>query len=184
MKSQRVMLPASLILALALTACRSRTEVRDPEIPPVATPVPESGAMDSSAVMRERERREAEERARLQREQAARTTLTEPIHFALDRWDLDAEARRALEEKLAVLRTRPEISLRIEGHADERGSTEYNMALGMRRAAAARRYLVQRDIPEHRIEIASFGEERPVCTDAREACWYQNRRAAFVITSR
>ena len=73
--------------------------------------------------------------------------------------------------------------MRIAGHADERGSTEYNLALGTQRAAQAKRYLVERGVAAARIETTSFGEERPVCTENTEACWAQNRRDEFEITA-
>jgi peptidoglycan-associated lipoprotein len=106
-----------------------------------------------------------------------------PIQFAFDRSDLTLDARSALDAKLEVLRADPAIRLRIDGHADERGSSEYNLALGMRRAAAARRYLVQREIAPDRIEITSLGEERPVCETSAEWCWRINRRDDFAVTA-
>jgi peptidoglycan-associated lipoprotein len=75
------------------------------------------------------------------------------------------------------------VQIRIEGNADERGSDEYNLALAQRRSAAARRYLVARGIAEARIEVVSFGKERPVCQEHVETCWQQNRRDEFVITT-
>ena len=73
--------------------------------------------------------------------------------------------------------------IRIEGNADERGSDEYNLALGQRRAAAAKRYLVERGIDASRFDLVSYGEERPVCTDHNEDCWQRNRRDDFVIVT-
>jgi len=104
------------------------------------------------------------------------------VYFEFDRSDLSSDARAALEEKLAILRSNPGVFIRIEGHADERGSDEYNIALGQRRAAAAKRFFSQRGIGSVRIEIVSFGEQRPVCSSASEACWIRNRRAEFVVT--
>jgi peptidoglycan-associated lipoprotein len=75
------------------------------------------------------------------------------------------------------------VRLRITGHTDDRGADEYNLALGQRRAAAAKRFLTQRDVDAARVEIASVGEERPVCTEETEACWARNRRAEFTITA-
>jgi len=75
------------------------------------------------------------------------------------------------------------VAIRISGHADERGSSEYNLALGQRRAAAAKRYLVERGVAESRVETTSFGEERPACTSADESCYAQNRRDEFEITA-
>lgn len=108
-------------------------------------------------------------------------TLTERIHFGYDQADLSAEAQRVLQAKLAVLRELPELRIRIEGHADERGSDQYNVVLGQQRAAAVKRYLVGHSIADSRLEIISFGEERPICLTDEESCWAQNRRAEFQV---
>jgi peptidoglycan-associated lipoprotein len=126
----------------------------------------------------ERERAEAERRA-----MALRERMETRIYFNLDRSDLTSQARAILDEKVEILRSVPESRIRITGHADERGADEYNMALGQRRAAAARRYLAQHGIDVNRIETVSLGEEEPVCTEAGESCWSRNRRDEFHITT-
>ena len=128
---------------------------------------------------RDRAERERLERERAERERALaelRRTLTEPIYFGFDRSDLTAETREKLEAKWAILSANPTVRIVIEGHADDLGSDEYNLALGQRRAAAAKRYLSQRNIAPDRIEITSFGEERPTCQEATDACRERNRR--------
>jgi peptidoglycan-associated lipoprotein len=136
---------------------------------------------------RERAAREARlDRERLDRERLMRelwSMLQTPIYFEFDRSDLGVDARAALDTKLSAMSTRSELRIRVNGHADARGSDEYNLALAMRRAAAAKRYLTQRGVEEGRIEIVSHGEERPVCMDPGEACWSRNRRAAFDVTA-
>ncbi|MEX2178059.1 MAG: OmpA family protein [Gemmatimonadaceae bacterium] len=112
-----------------------------------------------------------------------RNTVTMVINFDFNRATLRDEARAALDAKLPILLANPNVAIRISGHADERGSSEYNLALGSRRAATAKRYLVERGVAESRIETTSFGEERPVCTDSNEGCWMQNRRDEFEITA-
>ena len=126
--------------------------------------------------------RAAEEAARRESEML-RNTLMAPINFDFDRSDLRSDARAALDAKVPILLANSNVTIRISGHADERGSSEYNLALGQRRAATAKRYLVERGVAEGRIETTSFGEERPVCTESNEACWSQNRRAEFEITA-
>lgn len=126
--------------------------------------------------------RAAEEAARRESEML-RGTLTTVISFDFDRSALRDDARAALDAKLPILMANAGVMVRISGHADERGSSEYNLALGQRRAATAKRYLVERGIAESRIETTSFGEERPVCTDSMEGCWSQNRRDEFEITA-
>jgi peptidoglycan-associated lipoprotein len=105
------------------------------------------------------------------------------VHFDYDRADLSTEAKSALDAKIGLLRADPTLRIRIDGHTDERGSDEYNLALGMRRAAAARGYLVDRGIDAMRIAVASLGEEHPVCQEADESCWSRNRRDEFVMTN-
>ncbi|MFI5280656.1 MAG: OmpA family protein [Gemmatimonadales bacterium] len=114
---------------------------------------------------------------------AARATIGAKIFFDYDQDSLRADAVAVLDRKVPLLQARPDIRIRIEGNADERGSDEYNVVLSQRRSAAARRYLVARGIAEGRIEVVSFGEERPVCQEHAEPCWQQNRRDEFVITS-
>ncbi|MBI1723651.1 MAG: peptidoglycan-associated lipoprotein Pal [Gemmatimonadetes bacterium] len=113
---------------------------------------------------------------------ARAAALARPIHFDLDRADLTAEATPLLDEKLAILRANPWLEIQIEGHCDERGPDEYNLALGNRRAAAAKRYLVEHGVAEVRIAIISYGEERPVDPEHTEDAWAKNRRAEFVVT--
>ncbi len=79
------------------------------------------------------------------------------------------------------LRSNPQIKVTIEGHCDERGSTEYNLALGDRRAQAARQFLISLGVPAERLQTVSFGKEKPFCTTSDEACWQKNRRAHFVM---
>lgn len=112
-----------------------------------------------------------------------RATLEERIHFALDRADLTPQARMTLAAKVEILRASPGLTLRIDGHADERGSDEYNLALGNRRAAAAKRYLTNKGIDGGRLDVISFGEERPVASGSDESAYAQNRRAEFEITA-
>ena len=110
-----------------------------------------------------------------------RAVLTEMIFFDYDQSELRSEARATLDAKLAFLQANPSIRIRVAGHTDERGSDEYNIALGMRRAAAAKRYLVDLGIADGRIAVVSFGEERPLNPESTEAAWAQNRRDEFEI---
>ena len=115
-------------------------------------------------------------------EAARSAALAEPVHFELDRSDLTAEAQRRLDGKLAILRASPRLEIQIEGHCDERGSDEYNLALGNRRAAAVKRYLVEHGVADPRIGIVSYGEERPADPGHTEESWARNRRAEFRLT--
>jgi peptidoglycan-associated lipoprotein len=100
--------------------------------------------------------------------------------FDLDKSDLRPDARDALTKDAEFLRTYPSVRVSIEGNCDERGSTEYNLGLGQRRAAAAKNYLISLGISADRMQTTSWGKERPACNEHNEACWQQNRRAHFV----
>ncbi len=111
-----------------------------------------------------------------------RATLEELVHFDYDQAVITAEAEALLGAKLPILRNSPTFRLRLEGHADERGSTEYNLALGSRRAESVRNYLIGLGISENRLTTTSFGKERPLVTGSNEAAWAQNRRVEFVVS--
>ena len=114
--------------------------------------------------------------------ETARRTVTAVVYFDYNSAELSQDARATLESKIPLLSGNPELKIRIAGHSDERGSDEYNLALGQRRAAAAKRYLTQRGIAANRIETVSYGEERPSVEGHDEAAWAQNRRDEFEIT--
>jgi len=101
--------------------------------------------------------------------------------FDFDKSDIRPDARNALARTAEFLRSYAQIKVTIEGHCDERGSTEYNLALGDRRAQAARQFLISLGVPPERMETVSYGKEKPFCTISDEACWQQNRRAHFVM---
>ena len=103
------------------------------------------------------------------------------VFFATDRFSLDGEAQRTLARQADWLKRNPGMTLRIEGHADERGTREYNLALGARRANAARNFLVGEGVSASRIETLSYGKERPVSLCSEERCWSENRRAVTVV---
>jgi peptidoglycan-associated lipoprotein len=101
-------------------------------------------------------------------------------YFDLDKADIRADAREALGKTAEFLRNYPQVKVTIEGHCDERGSTEYNLALGDRRASAVKQYLVSLGISADRMNTVSYGKEKPVCTEANEDCYQKNRRGHFV----
>jgi len=106
------------------------------------------------------------------------------VHFDFDRYDIRPDAARTIAANARLLRARGESAVLIEGHCDERGTTEYNLALGERRARAAMNALVSQGIDARRITIVSYGEDRPACRDHTEACWAKNRRARFLVRDR
>jgi peptidoglycan-associated lipoprotein len=101
-------------------------------------------------------------------------------YFDFNKADIRPDARAALAKTADFLRNYPQIRVTIEGHCDERGSTEYNLALGDRRAGAVKQYLVSLGLSADRISTVSFGKEKPFCNQSNEACWQQNRRGHFV----
>ncbi|HCF05920.1 MAG: peptidoglycan-associated lipoprotein [Desulfomicrobiaceae bacterium] len=101
------------------------------------------------------------------------------IYFAFDSNELSQESRQILTEKAELMKANPSLILVIEGHCDERGTNEYNMALGERRARAAKDFLALSGVDASRIQTISYGEERPMCTEHNEACWSKNRRDEF-----
>jgi peptidoglycan-associated lipoprotein len=107
----------------------------------------------------------------------------QPAFFDYDSYTLRDDARTALDRDAKLLRDNPSIAITVEGHCDERGTDEYNQALGERRAQAAREYLVAAGISASRLTVISYGKERPFATGQDEASWQQNRRAHFVVRS-
>ncbi|MGB7218498.1 MAG: peptidoglycan-associated lipoprotein Pal [Vicinamibacterales bacterium] len=112
-----------------------------------------------------------------------RTSPLQPVFFGLDSSDLDAAAQAALNQNAAVLKKHAGWAVTIEGHCDERGTAEYNLPLGERRAVAARGYLISLGVPAGQIRIVSYGKEFPFDPGHNEAAWSKNRRAHFVITA-
>lgn len=114
-------------------------------------------------------------------EMAKSEFLSENIYFAFDKSNLDDMAQATLKKKAEFLKTYPDVYTTIEGNCDERGTAEYNLALGERRAESAKSFLVDLGVEAYRISTVSYGEERPVCTEHNEECWSKNRRDNFVI---
>lgn len=112
---------------------------------------------------------------------AAVETVKERVHFEFDRSRITDEAARVLQRKAEVLREHPDLRVTVEGHCDERGSLEYNQALGMRRAQATVEYLVGLGLSRDRFRTVSYGEERPLVNASHEQAWARNRRGEFVL---
>ncbi len=102
------------------------------------------------------------------------------IHFDFDRSDIKSEYKKTLEDNASWLKKNASVNVTVEGHCDERGTEEYNIALGHRRARAAKDYVVSLGVSAGRLSTKSYGEERPLETCHNESCWWKNRRAEFV----
>ena len=176
-------LTLSIVALVALGGCKRKkpevapTPVSNPAPAPAPTPPPAQPECDAACMKAREDAKNAEA------VKAATAALTATIFFDYDRSDITDDARSKLDAKVPVLTQNSGVRIRIAGHTDSRGSDEYNLALGQRRAAAAKRYLTDRGIDGSRIEIVSFGEERPTCTDESEGCWSRNRRDEFEITA-
>ncbi|MDD5557732.1 MAG: peptidoglycan-associated lipoprotein Pal [bacterium] len=103
------------------------------------------------------------------------------VHFDYDKYDIRASERPILEGIAVYLREHPQLIIKVEGHCDERGSNEYNLALGERRALSIRSYLSNLGVSAEKIYTISYGEERPLCTESNEGCWSRNRRGHFLL---
>jgi peptidoglycan-associated lipoprotein len=176
-------------MAALVSACHRRPPAQ--EAPPPSTNA-EQARRDSIARAEQARRdslaraQSAADSARQARERSAseaRQLVSASIYFDFDKSDLRADARSTLDAKLPILRANPALRIRIEGNCDERGSATYNMALGERRAAAAKRYLTDYGVDPGRIEIISYGSERPKAPGHNEAAWAENRRDDFVIVA-
>jgi peptidoglycan-associated lipoprotein len=197
MKLRPSVLIAVVAVAVGATACKPKVET-------APTPTVNQDSIDAANRAREaaeaeaarrraeeeaRARAEAEARARAEAEaremaarvEAARMAFAQAIYYDFDRSELKPEARTVLDSKVPLLRANPNVRIRIAGHTDERGSDTYNIALGQRRAAAAKRYLVDQGISADQIETVSFGEDRPAAMGSMETAWSQNRRSEFEI---
>lgn len=183
MQYSKVVMVAA-VAAVGLTACSKKT-------PPAPEPQPQvEQKATQPAVDREAEARRAREAEEARRREeaaraaaAARATLAEMVFFDYDQFSIRGDAKTTLEAKLPILRGDASIRLRIDGHADERGSDEYNLALGLRRANAVKDFLTGYGIDAARLEVRSLGENSPLDTNSNETAWAKNRRAEFQITA-
>jgi peptidoglycan-associated lipoprotein len=186
MITRRLVVPV-LVASVWLASCR-----RDPPPAPAPAPPPADNSAQARADSIARARADSIARAQAEaqrlaaeRERAiatARATLEEIVFFEYDESGITADAERVLRAKVQILQRSPTVRLRIEGHADERGSTEYNVALGTRRAESVRTFFTGFGLPGDRFAIVSYGEERPLVNESSEAAWARNRRAQFVVT--
>ena len=107
-----------------------------------------------------------------------------PIHFDFDKYNIRPGDARILDEDARWMKANPNFQILIEGHCDERGTNEYNLALGERRTKATLNYLVAQGVAVNRMILISYGEERPLCAEKNEGCWSQNRRGDFLVKLR
>ena len=176
----------AMLLALGVSCAKKQVTMETQEM------AAEEGAAQQSAedeaarreaeeMRREREARQREQAASMSEEARRAAFEDENIHFDFDKYVLTPQAMMILDDKAAYLREHSGVRVLVEGHADERGSNEYNLALGDRRANSAKNYLVKSGVAESRITTISYGEEQPLCRQQNESCWSRNRRGQFSV---
>jgi peptidoglycan-associated lipoprotein len=184
----KIIATMSLLAVGSVASGCSRNKPATAPAPAATATAADAAAAEAARLREESDRAAAAAKTESDRAAAARaqvqSTLTTPVRFEFDRSVLNDEALQLLDAKVAALQANPSIRVRIEGNADDSGSDEYNMALSQRRAAIAHRYLTERGIDGSRLQMVSFGEEKPTCTTGRdEPCRAQNRRDEFVVLS-
>jgi len=195
MKSVSLLLMLGLSAATVASSCGKKAP--ENTAPAVDTAAENQRMRDSiAAAQAEADRLAREEAERIARQREAdslaalsrsaeevRNMLASMIHFDLDKSNIRSDDMGTLDQKVAILQANPDLRIRIGGHCDERGSDEYNLALGNRRAQSAKQYLVSHGIDASRIETQSWGEEKPLVDGHDETAWSQNRRDEFEIIS-
>ena len=172
MKSRIILGVAMLAMVLMLgVGCAKKQMESQPQVQPAT--------MESGSGMKGED---AEELAKKKAMQQAMDTITnERIYFDFDKFELKAESKDVLKKKAELLKKYPTFKVLIEGHCAERGTEEYNLGLGEKRAKVAMEFLVIQGVDVARLKIVSYGEERPVCTEKTESCWSKNRRDEFKV---
>ena len=190
----RLMVVPAMLLVLAAAGCAKRPATSMASAPApsgaagstggamtpaaVAGPAPSSGGSSTSGSGMSRA---ATATARPQPGTFRAVPELNDIYFDFDKYEIRSADARTLDTNAAWLKSNAGMLVLIEGHCDERGTNEYNIALGERRAKATMNYLISQGVAQSRVSIISYGEERPVCTDHNEACWAKNRHAHFLV---
>lgn len=156
---------AALGALLVVTGCKKKPA----ETGPTMAPVTESGTSEAA---------DPDSRPEVQE----MVKNFQRVYFDFDKSELSAEAKEALSDNVAIMQKHSDLRIEIQGHADERGTTDYNIALGQRRAESVTSYMKAQGIGAGRIKVVSYGEERPIDGSSNERAWSKNRRCEFVIT--
>jgi peptidoglycan-associated lipoprotein len=175
-----------LAIGLILVGCSQRKVVQpEPALQQQPTVTPQK-TTERPAEVKPEEKITEEQLAKIETKEEPtkyieESGLFEDIHFDYDMYDIRPDAKPVLQNIASWLIKNKSVKILIEGHCDERGTNEYNLALGDRRAKAARDYLIALGVASNRIEMLSYGEEKPLCIEHTEECWAKNRRAHFVV---
>ncbi len=179
MKTSAVLLAATALVALA--GCSKKRPQTLPPAPGAAPVLDASGADAANGGDQGRGADAAGAATPGSNADFTRSVQSNTINFGLDQYDIDPTARGILDSQVEWLARYPAVRITVEGHCDERGTREYNLALGDRRANAAKNYLVARGVDAGRIRTISYGKERPAALGSDEGSWAQNRRAVTVV---
>jgi len=191
-RAAQVTMMSLLLAGLTITGCAKRpattaaTAAAPAPAPPAAAPAPSQPAPSSGAAAAAPAAAAAApaQTPRPSPKEFMAVAALKEVYFDFDKYDIRAEDAKTLDANATWLKSNADNLVLIEGHCDERGTNEYNLALGERRAKATMNYLVSQGIQANRITIISYGEERPVCSEKTEACWAKNRRASFLVKPR
>ena len=164
MKFSTAMKFAAVMAVVVLAGCTTKPKPVEEAPPPPPPPAPTQSSIVPGSV------------------QDLKVNVGDTVHFAYDRSDLDTQARNILQRQAAWLQKYPTVRVQIQGNCDPRGTREYNLALGARRANAVKDYLVSLGVSPARVDTISYGKERPVCTESTESCWAEDRRGVTVVT--
>jgi peptidoglycan-associated lipoprotein len=170
MKYSTVLKFAAMSAALLVAACTTKQQAAS--VPPPPPPMEHSAPMpmQTSGI-------------RPGSLQDFKVNVGDTVHFGYNEYNVQDSDKGTLQKQATWLNKYPSVQITIEGHADERGTREYNLALGARRANAVKEYLVSLGVSNSRLQTVSYGKERPICTESNEDCWAQNRRGVSTITS-
>ena len=164
--------PFFLVLTMAATCKRNSGEVT--EVPPEITDGTNDGSADGSDG--------ADAAAQIPQHVQTMVDNFNKVYFDFDASELSPESRAALDDNIQLMQKHTAVKVQVQGHADERGATEYNLALGDRRANAVKDYMISSGVAPSRLAVISYGEEAPIAGESNERAWSQNRRAEFVVT--
>jgi len=187
---KKIFIVLLLVLAVGCAKKLPPPETAMPKEPAKEAVAPES-KVDKEAVKESIEQKQAKlhEEARLREEAkqreaaraAAESSVFRDVRFDYDKYTIREDARPALDTTADYLKKNDAINIVVEGHCDDRGTNEYNLALGEKRAKAARDYLSSLGVQSSRMSVVTYGEEKPLCTEQDENCWQKNRRAHFTV---
>lgn len=184
--STTLALATALTLAIGLSACGPKKTPAPPPVVEAPAPAPAQVVVPPPAPDTSMDKKPGplDGDVLAAYEYAVKMGLLGDIYFDFDKFDLRGDARDRLQKNAEFMKDFPQFTFGLEGHCDERGTNEYNLALGEKRANAAKDYLVSLGVDAGRVRTISYGEEKPFCTSHNEACWQENRRGHFVMTGK